>query len=204
MIPVVDPTSKKINYDRIQMIEFDGAPKLRLQLGGIQKCDLSAAIARRVLGFIDSFQNFYQVHLTTDLFDELAWRYMGIALETVGLTERFYRTIVYPVYGNKNWSQVKICLSNIFRLPLIQADVVEKLYAVKPLPSEDGRTYGDRIKMLLKASGEDDRHPALISRILASLPDAGREIVINKFGSPESIKTVGELVHFMRSYPSIH
>ncbi|KAF9339894.1 hypothetical protein BGX26_009190, partial [Mortierella sp. AD094] len=57
--------------------------------------------------------------------------------------------------------------------------------------------------MLLKASGEDDRHPALISRILASLPDAGREIVINKFGNPESIKTVGELVHFMRSYPSI-
>ncbi|KAF8956801.1 hypothetical protein BGZ46_002310 [Entomortierella lignicola] len=116
-IPVKDPNGTEIDYDRVPILTFENAaPTLKLKLTDAPKEDNDVTIENTITKFITMFKLFYEGQLTTDLFDDLAWRYMYYSLSDVSLALRYSKMIQLPKYGDRNWEQVKICLQDIFRL----------------------------------------------------------------------------------------
>ncbi|KAG0307144.1 hypothetical protein BGZ98_000963 [Dissophora globulifera] len=202
-IPVIDVTTMEIDYLRLPLERIEGAPVLTLDLQAVDKKELAVKVVIGVVDFFANFELFYKRRLTVDLFDDMAWRYMSLALESADLAALYDEDIIRPRYKSRGWREVKKCLSDMFNLPILTGDVLGQLFTIAPIPGEHVLMYVDRIKALIRATQMEGLDEALVATITASLPGAGQDKVMQKFGTLKGVSCVGELLRFMRESPSI-
>jgi transposase InsO family protein len=201
-IPVLED-SIEIDFKRIQIEQRTGAPTFQLKLEGVARQDIALKVVTGAVAFLEKFEKYYTNYLTEDLFDDLAWRYMSFALEPSEMSNLFDKTIVLSEYENRSWKQVQRCLAKIFQFDLMKSKLVSQLFSIVPSPNEDANSFVDRMEVLIKATGADERNYQLIAKIAEALPDAGREKIIAEFRSLDSVEGVSHLLRFIRSNPSV-
>ncbi|KAF9896737.1 hypothetical protein BX616_006850, partial [Lobosporangium transversale] len=202
-IPIIDKASMEIDYSRVQIQEKSGAPSLRFQLKGIPLKDVPFKVIKTVVDFQKSFKTHYTNYLTDDLFDDMAWRYMNLALVPTGLHEEYDRLIKTPVYQNRSWHQVKRCIQKILKFDLIRSLIISQIGDLAPMSGEDANSYVDRIELLIEAGGLQLMGVLLYGKITSTLSDAGREKVLSEFHSLDTITDVNQLLEFIRMNPSV-
>ncbi|KAF9427757.1 hypothetical protein BGZ76_002204 [Entomortierella beljakovae] len=203
-IPVHDLVTKEINYDNLRLVLFEDAPELEIDLTKVKEShQLGVVIATTLTKFLRRFYKFYIGQLTECLFDDLAWKYMERALVKAEVDERYSRLIILPKYGNRNWDQAQACFYDIFVSENIKSDFRKQLYTIMPAPKEDAYDYGDRIEVLLSASGVNEQDPGLIANVLSSFPPAGQEKIRSHFKDIKLIKSVRSILNFLTTYPSV-
>ncbi|ORZ28450.1 hypothetical protein BCR41DRAFT_367085 [Lobosporangium transversale] len=87
-VPVLDITTKEIDFSRVELEKKANAPTLKFQLDNVPEKEIALKVARTVIDFLKAFETYYHNFLTDDLFEDLAWRYMGFALEQIRLDNK--------------------------------------------------------------------------------------------------------------------
>ncbi|KAF9411780.1 hypothetical protein BGZ76_005301 [Entomortierella beljakovae] len=179
-IPVKDDGSMEIDYDQVKMPSSSDAPTLELTIRNhTDNKRVAVQVATAMSRFLDAFKRHYWGILTGSLFDDLAWKYMGPSLRKVSMDARFEREIRLPEYKNRNWFQVKKCLSTLFKLHSIRSELRAQLYAIKPLPTEDVALYADRIQSLFEILvTHENELPGLVENIVESFSIAGHQMAV--------------------------
>ncbi|KAF9190430.1 hypothetical protein BGZ49_003691 [Haplosporangium sp. Z 27] len=202
LIPIKDEVSKEIDFDRISLIPFKNHPELTIDLSKVPDEKVSITLARKIMTFLDAFEAHLISWVNRDIFDDVAWRYMPQSLLKTEFHNRFKNTIVEPKYGNRNWTQVKRCIREIFHLYTHQAELTAQLFAICHKAKEDAHLYAERIEILVKASGVPDDLPCLVDTLISSFPDVGRETAKKELDLRGGM-SVSELLTLLRSTPSL-
>jgi len=202
-IPVTDLISMDINYNRVQIKARSDAPVFKLRLKGVPMKDVSKTVVQGVVKFLEKFEKYYTRELTEDLFDDMAWRYMSLALEPSNISDLYDKTIVMPEYGDKTYYDVRRCISKIFKFDLMKSQILSRLFSIEAEPEEDASKFVDRLEILIKAAGVEDMGYHLVCKIVEALPDVGREKVLAEYKSLERIDRTQDLLLFIRANPSV-
>jgi len=201
-IPVVSPQSMEIDWSRVQLEERKGAPILQLRLNGVPEADIPLKTVRTIVDFLHDFEVFYKDNLTI-LFGDLAWRYMLGALKASGLTFQYEKAIMSIDEKDRSWDKVEECIHDIFKLSIMQAEILDELFATRLRSNEDAHTYVDRIEVMFRAANVPEMARGVITKIVAELPDEGREKVLYHFKKVRDIPSLEKLLEFIRSNPSV-
>lgn len=148
-IPVVSPQSMEIDWSRLQL-EEKGAPTLQIRLSGVLDTDIPLKTVRTITDFLHEFQVFYKDNLTI-LFEDLAWRYMMGAFKPSGLSYQYEKAIMLIEEKDRNWDAVEACVQDIFKLNIMQGEILDELLATRLKHGEDAHTYTDRIEVMFRA-----------------------------------------------------
>ncbi|KAF9189778.1 hypothetical protein BGZ49_003775 [Haplosporangium sp. Z 27] len=202
LIPIKDEVSKEIDFDRISLIPFKNYPELTIDLSKVPDEKVSITLARKIMTFLDAFEAHLISWVNRDIFDDVAWRYMPQSLLKTEFHTRFKNTIMEPKYGNRNWTQVKRCVKEIFHLYTHQAELTAQLFAICHKAKEGAHLYAERIEILVKASGVPDVLSCLVDTLISSFPDVGRETVKKELDTRGEM-SVSELLTLLRSTPSL-
>ncbi|KAI8350275.1 hypothetical protein B0O80DRAFT_500866 [Mortierella sp. GBAus27b] len=202
-IPVLSRARGEIDYDRVQLKEKSNAPSFKLKLKGVPKNELTLKIVKGIVDFIEKFEKFYVRELTKDLFEDLAWRYMSMSLEAAGLSDQYDEHIKTVEYGDRSWTQVQRCLNRILKLDIMKIRSLQLFVNATLEPNEDANTFVDRMEALIKASDAYEMGQLLVSKILDTLPDAGREKIITEFQSLTEEDTAKDILAYIRLNPSV-
>ncbi|KAF9896542.1 hypothetical protein BX616_007253, partial [Lobosporangium transversale] len=202
-VPVLDITTKEIDFSRVELEKKANAPTLKFQLDNVPEKEIALKVARTVIDFLKAFETYYHNFLTDDLFEDLAWRYMGFALEQIRLDNKYNRLIKTEAYGDRSWKQVKRSIHLILKLDLIRSWITCQITDLTVLPHEDANTFADRIESIVEAGGLQPMGVLLYGKVITALSDAGQERVFGEFKSLDAIKDIDQLLDFIRANPSV-
>ncbi|KAF9342664.1 hypothetical protein BGX34_007842, partial [Mortierella sp. NVP85] len=88
-------------------------------------------------------------------------------------------------------------------LSVMQAEVLDGLFATKPRAGEDANTYVERIDVMFRAANVPEMERGVIIKMVAELPDEGREKVLSQFKQVSDIPNLQDLFDFIRANHSI-
>ncbi|KAF9407838.1 hypothetical protein BGZ76_005977, partial [Entomortierella beljakovae] len=128
--------------------------------------------------------------------------YMDTSLTKVQLNLRFSTDILLSKYGNRDWKQVKACLSDIFDIPLLQAEIRLQLHDMKPHPGEVVGLYADRIQALYSMLNNEP-NPGMIMNIINCLSDSGKQMAKSRIMTVGDFESMQDLITFIRSNPLV-
>ncbi|KAF9964371.1 hypothetical protein BGZ70_006573, partial [Mortierella alpina] len=207
MIIPVHPGTTKVDFARVRRTLFPGAPEFDLNgllATNLPREQMALSLLRLFTDFMETFREFYYQNLSSVLFDRLAWSYMYDALKSNRtLAAQYDQAIRHYQHDQRDWNHIARCLEKILKLRFFRFELMKQLIAVKPEPQEDSVAYADRLQQLVRLSRADrdgtDRFT--VSVIAESLPDGGYERVKAHFGSEDSIRTVNDIIQFIRKTP---
>jgi hypothetical protein len=200
-IPVIQGT-KRVDWPRVTLCDHKGAPVFQLELKGVAKEKIAFVSVKAIVEFLRDFERFYKDNLT-DLFEYLAWKYMYRALTPSGLHQRFEESIGKVPLEKRNWQKVKNTIKALFKLRLMQNEILKELSLTEIQKGETAECYAERIELLFQVTDMPNMGPLVIAKIMASLSDEGQEKVIAKFQDFELIPDLTSLLQFIRETPSI-
>jgi hypothetical protein len=201
-IPIVSPHSLEINWSRVHYEYREGAPTLQLQLHGVSAADMPLRTIGTIMDFLDEFEVFYK-SIFDILFDDVAWRYMGRALQPCGMTCKFDEAIKKIDTKHRHWGAIEGCIRDIFRFNRMQNEIVKELVATRPRSGEDADRFAYRIKTMFRAANLPEMEKVVIFKIVANLPDLGKERVRDRFKKVEDIPSLDMLLGFLCNHPSL-
>ncbi|KAG0247392.1 hypothetical protein DFQ27_002081, partial [Actinomortierella ambigua] len=171
-IPVKDLSSGAIDWNRVPIVQHDGAPRLRFQALAAHK-NITVEVVTRVARFLTDFKNFHTEKMTPDLFDVMGWRCMRLGLVDVGL-DLDYKARIESL-EDRSFEKVKSIVMDLTRLDNLMADLNKLLLSIELGPNEDHAVFCDRIKDLLDVAGSFSWEERVCQSILRALPDDGAQ-----------------------------
>ncbi|KAG0215092.1 hypothetical protein BGX28_000797 [Mortierella sp. GBA30] len=209
MIIPVFPGTDKVDFSRVRRTVFPGAPEFHLDsilASDYTRDHMALEFLKGFTEFMEQFREFFLQNLSSILFDRFAWSYMVESLKSNRILATQYDQAIrlYP-HDQRDWNRVARCLERILKLRFFRVELLKQLIAARPEPYEDGPAYADRLQLLVKLARGDregmDRFA--ISVIAESLPDGGYERMKVHFGSDENIKSVQDILQFIRKTPGV-
>ncbi|KAF9960092.1 hypothetical protein BGZ72_007926 [Mortierella alpina] len=207
MIIPIYPGTTKVDFSRVRRTVFPGAPEFHLNsllASNLPREQMALSLLRLFTDFMETFREFYYQNLSSVLFDRLAWSYMYEALKSNRtLAAQYDQAIRHYQHDQRDWNHIARCLEKILKLRFFRFELMKQLITIKPEPHEESIAYADRIQQLVKLSRADREGTErfTISVIAESLPDGGYERVKAHFGSEDAIRTVHDIVQFIRKTP---
>ncbi|KAG0247282.1 hypothetical protein BG011_001734, partial [Mortierella polycephala] len=203
LVPVLDRSTKELDFNRIPPLVFADAPILEFKFPKVDPDTLTFDFIKQVIDFLISFKSFYQSRLTKDLFHDVAWTYMSGALRKVEADRQFEYLIRLVPIRQRRWKKIESCLMTIFRFNVMKKEIVTQLCGIKPKTGEDMHSYVDRIEGLISASRASDMDQTLVITITASLSDSGQAQIANRFQKDLQDIDLKSLLAYMRSDDSL-
>ncbi|KAG0203722.1 DNA photolyase phr1, partial [Mortierella sp. GBA43] len=193
-----------IDWDRVQIEQHKDAPTLKLNLEGVSEAAIPFTAVMAIMDFLHDFETHYVDLYTRTLFEHLAWRYMSKALKPADLHHQYEDAIKAVDEKARTWAKVEEVLRHdIFKLPVMQSEILRELFDTTLKTGEVAETYVHRIESFYRAAGIPGLDKAVITKVVASLPDDGREKVIDHFKKFQDITSLKALMAFIRANPSV-
>ncbi|KAG0201980.1 hypothetical protein BGX31_003727, partial [Mortierella sp. GBA43] len=204
MIPTTGALSNEIDWDRVQIEQHKDAPTLKLNLEGVSDGAIPFTSVMAIMDFLHDFESYYVDLYTKTLFDHLAWRYMAKALKLANLHHQYENAIKAVDEKSRTWAKVEEVLRHdIFKLHVMQSYILEELFNTNLKSGEVAETFVHRIESYFRAAGIPELDKAVITKVVASLPDDGREKVVDHFKRFQDIPNLKALMSFIRANPSV-
>ncbi|KAF9432267.1 hypothetical protein BGZ76_011040 [Entomortierella beljakovae] len=205
MIPVF-PGTRTIDFSNVRRIKPTDPPILKLAhlSSHPSKTTIALELLKTIIVFFKNFKEFYQRHLSQELFNDMAQYYIADGLRESGFAEAFERELFKFDEPDRKWTVVRRCLGRALHIETLRGEVASTLFRLRPGVKESHKDYCDRIQTMVEVlETEDPKNQLLIEAIVSNLPVGGREIIMKNFGSASNIESTMDLVNCLWNNPSI-
>lgn len=200
VLPIKPGTTDGIDYEKVILPTdiISKAPKFKIEINANEQ-DLAITLVDQVYRFFENFKKYYDDALTAEHFEPLAYRLMTHSLlesSSVGdleLRRTFEEQINFnSKYASKSWIMVQLCLADQLRVTELKADVNSALMTLHKRSAEDVDMFVQRVRRMIRVSGNETFELRLLRVLFSDLPQQGREKVLDKFTTLEDLIKLAE------------